>query len=239
VTALELRLQALGHELDVPPAPDLTAGVLDQLSLSGTRPFPWRRAGALALALVVIAVATAFAVPQARTAILHFFHVGGATVIRVDTLPPAVERKQAGGLGTPLSRAEAERQLGFRLALPRFAGDGPRRVYVIGNSVGTVVVRWHGRRVLLSEFPSFGDTSLKKLAVNATIIDPVAVNGRAGLWLQGGPHTLTYFDRELGFRESPVLIRGNVLLWVRGRLTLRLEGKLSRTQAIALAQTIR
>jgi hypothetical protein len=239
VTPLELRLQALGHELDVPPAPDLTDGVLDRLSLSGTRPFPWRRTATLALALIVIAVATAFAVPQARTAILHFFHVGGATVIRVDTLPPAVERKQAGGLGTPLSRAEAERQLGFRLALPRFAGDGPRRVYVIGNSIGTVVVRWQGRRVLLSEFPSFGDTSLKKLAVNATIVDPVEVNGRAGLWLQGGPHTLTYFDREFGFRESPVLIRGNVLLWVRGRLTLRLEGKLSRTQAIALAQTIR
>jgi len=240
VTPLELRLQALGHELEVPPAPDLTVGVLEQLSLSGTRPFPWRRAAVLALALVVISVATAFAVPQARTAILRFFHIGGATVIRVDTLPPAVERKDAGGLGTPLSRAEAERQLGFRLALPRFAGGGPRRVYVIADSVGTVVVRWHGRRVLLSEFPSFGATSLKKLAVNATIVDPVEVNGRAGLWLQGGPpHTLTYFDRQFGFRETTVVIRGNVLLWVRGRLTLRLEGKLTRRQAIALAQTIR
>src|SRR5207302_237527 len=49
MTPLELRLQALGHELEVPPAPDLTAGVLEQLSLSGTRPFPWRRAAVLAL----------------------------------------------------------------------------------------------------------------------------------------------------------------------------------------------
>lgn len=236
MTQLELRLQALGHELELPSPPDLTAGVLERLS--GTRPFPWRRATALAFALVVIAVSTAFAVPQARTAILRFFRLGGATVVRVDTLPPAVERKEVGGLGTPMSRAEAERQLGFRLALPRFAGDGPRRVYVIGNSVGTVVVRWHGRRVLLSEFPSFGTASLKKLAANATIVDPVEVNGRAGLWLRGGPHTLTYFDRELGFRERPVLIRGNVLLWVRGQLTLRLEGRLSRRQAITLAQTV-
>ena len=238
MTPLELRLQALGHELEVPPAPDLTAGVLQRLE--GGRPFPWRRAAVLALALVAIAVATAFAVPQARTAILRFFHIGAATVIRVHTLPPAVERKDAGGLGMPLSRAEAERQLGFRLALPRFTGEGPRRVYVIADSVGTVVVRWHGRRVLLSEFPSFGATSLKKLAVNATIVDPVEVNGRAGLWLQGGPsHTLTYFDRQFGFRETTVVIRGNVLLWVRGLLTLRLEGKLTRRQAIALAQSIR
>jgi hypothetical protein len=235
--ALELRLRALGRELELPPEPDLAAGILGQLE--GRRPFQWRPAAALALALVAIAVATAFAVPQARTAILRFFHLGGATVIRVETLPPAVERKHAGGLGTPVPRVEAERRLGFRLALPRFAGSGPQRVYVIRESVGTVVVRWHGRRVLLSEFSSFGETGLKKLAANATIIDPVELNGRAGLWLEGGPHTLTYFDRELGYRESTILIRGNVLLWLRGKLTLRLEGNLIRSQAIELARTIR
>jgi hypothetical protein len=238
VTSLELRLRALGHDLDFPTEPDLAPAVREQLSLSGARPFPWRRTAALAFALVAIAVATAFAVPQARTAILRFFHLGGATVVRVETLPPAVERKQAGGLGTPMSRAAAERVLGFRLALPRFAGKGPGRVYVIGDSLGTVVVRWHGRRVLLSEFPSFGVTSLKKLSGNATVVDFVEVNGRAGLWLQGGPHTLTYFDRQRGYSEGPVLIRGNVLLWLRGQLTLRLEGKLTRSQAIALAQTV-
>ena len=239
MSELELQLVVLGRELELPAAPDLAPKVLDQLSLSGARPFPWRRAAALAFALVAIAVATAFAVPQARTAILRFFHLGGATVIRVDTLPPAVERKEAGGLGTPLSRAEAERRLGFHVALPRFAGNAPRRVYVVGDSLGTVVVRWHGRRVLLSEFPSLGVSSLKKLAVNATIIDPVEVNGRAGLWLQGGEHVLTYFDRNTGFRMRPIVIRGNVLIWLRGQLTLRLEGKLSESQAIALARTIR
>ena len=236
--ALELRLRALGHELELPPEPDLARRV-KQLSVSGTRPFPWRRTVALAFALVAIAVAAAFAVPQARTAILRFFHLGGATVIRVETLPPAVERKQAGGLGRPMPRAEAERRLGFRLELPRFAGGGPRRVYVIGQAVGTMVVRWHSRRVFLSEFLSFGETGLKKLAVNATIIDSVEVNGRPGLWLQGGPHTLTYVDRELGFQQRTILIRGNVLLWLHGGLTLRLEGNLTRSQAIELARTIR
>ena len=238
MTSLEIRLRAVGHELDVPAEPDLAPAVFEQLSLSGTRPFAWRRAAALALALVAIAIAAAFAVPQARTAILRFFHLGGATVIRVQTLPPAVERPQAGGLGRPMSLDEAEQLLGFKLALPRFEGGGPRRVYVIADSVGTVIVRWHGRRVLLSEFPSFGGQSLKKLAARATIIDPVEVNGRAGLWLQGGPHTLTYFDRQLGYQEQTILIRGNVLLWLRGGLTLRLEGNLTRLEAIELAQTV-
>src|SRR5207244_3067329 len=101
--ALALRAAAEHRPGDAVPSPEaaLAAGVLGRLSPSGTRPFQWRRAVVLALALVAIAVATAFAVPQARTAILRFFHLGGATVIRVETLPPAVERKHAGGLGRP------------------------------------------------------------------------------------------------------------------------------------------
>jgi hypothetical protein len=237
MTALELQLRALGHQLELPSEPDLVSGVLDRLE--GRRPFQWRRAAVLALALVAIAVGAAFAVPQARTAILRFFHLGGATVERVDTLPPAVERKQAGGLGRPFSRAEAERRLGFELLLPALQGEGPQRVYVIGDSVGTVVLRSHGKRVFLSEFTSFGAQWLKKLADGGTIIDPVTVNGREGLWIKGAPHTLTYFDRNRGIQERTVLIRGNVLLWLRGPLTLRLEGELTEAQAIALARRVR
>jgi len=237
VTSLELRLRALGHELDIPPERDLAPAVIERLSLSRTRPFPWRRAGVLALALVAIAVGAAFAVPQARTAILRFFHIGGETIIRVETLPPAVERAQAGGFGMPVSRPEAEHTLGFRLMLPPFHGSGPDRVYVLGDSVGTVILRSHGRPVLLSEFSSAGEMGLKKLTVNQTSVQWVRVDGRDAIWIRG-THTLTYFDRQLGFREQTIRIRGNVLVWTGGRLTLRLEGSLTRAQAIALARTI-
>ncbi|HKD34040.1 MAG TPA: hypothetical protein VKB73_11365 [Gaiellaceae bacterium] len=237
MTSLEIRLRALGHELDLPPdPPDLATRVLAELQ--GRRPFPWRRAAVLALAVLAIAVAAAFAVPQARTAILRFFHLGGANVIRVDTLPPARERSLTHGFGKPLPQAGAERLLGFRMALPPVHGHPPARVYVIGNSIGTVALRRHGRPVLLSEFKSFGAQSLKKLMTAATTVEPVTVNGGAGLWIKGAPHTLTYFDRSFGFQERPVLIRGNVLLWVRGPLTLRLEGDLDRAAAIELARTV-
>jgi hypothetical protein len=237
VTSLEIRLRALAHDLDIPPERDLAPSVIAQLSLSGTRPFAWRRAAVLALALVAIAVGAAFAVPQARSAILRFFHLGGETIIRVDTLPPAVERSQAAGLGSPLSRSKAVRTLGFRLLLPPVHGKGPERVYLLGDSVGTVVLRSHGRPVLLSEFSSPGEMGLKKLTVNETRVQWVQVDGRAALWIRG-THTLSYFDRQLGFREQTIRIRSNVLVWTRGRLTLRLEGALTRAQAIALAQTV-
>ena len=238
MSALELRLRALGQSLELPSEPDLAGGVLERLE-GRRRPFPWRRGLVLAFALVALAVGAAFAVPQARSAILRFLHLGGATVIRVETLPPAVERARAGGLGRPLSLPEAERQVGFRLLLPPFKGVEPGRVYVLGDSLATVIVRAHGRTVLLSEFPSFGAGTLKKLAIGKTVIESVQVNGADGLWLEGGTHTLAYFDRSFGFREQTVLVHGNVLLWVRGGLTLRLEGKLRKAQALALARRVR
>ncbi len=107
---LEQRLHTLGQELEYPPEPDVAPAVLAQLD---RRPFPWR-AVAIAVAVLAVAVGAAFAVPQARTTILRWFHLRGVTVERVETLPPAEERSQAGGLGRPLSRGEAERVVGLR-----------------------------------------------------------------------------------------------------------------------------
>ncbi len=230
MSGLELRLVELGRELDVPGAPDLAPRVLERLE--GRRPFPWRPLG-VALAVVVAAAAIAFAVPQARSAILRFFHLGGASVVRVDTLPPAVERSRADGLGEPLTRAAAERRLGFKLVLPSAA----RRVYVLGDSLASVVVRAYGRPVLVSEFPGEGQF-IEKLVAGRTDVERLRVDGQPALWLEGAPHVLQYFDRRRGFREEPILIRGNVLLWVRGPVTLRLEGKLTKAQALELAHRL-
>ena len=113
------------------------------------------------------------------------------------------------------------------------------RAYVIGDSVASVLLRFRGKTVLLSEFPSYGGEALKKLSVNATVIEPARVGRAEGLWIEGAPHVLTWIDRETGYRERPILIRGNVLLWLRGDLTLRLEGRLTKAQALELASTIR
>jgi hypothetical protein len=70
------------------------------------------------------------------------------------------------------------------------------------------------------------------------VIEPVTVDGARGLWLQGPPHTLTYVDRLGEYREKTVRIHGNVLLWTRGELTLRLEGKITKARALQLARRI-
>jgi hypothetical protein len=224
---------ALGRELEVPAEPDVAPRVLERLE--GRRPFPWRSV-ALAFAVLAIALGAAFAVPQARTSILRFFHVGGATVERVEALPPAVERSEAGGLGTPLSRAGAEQRVGFELLLPPIK---PARVYVLGDSLASVLLRADGHPVVLSEFSAVDGELLKKLVSEHTTVEPIQVKGAHGLWIEGPPHTLTYFDSSRGFQERPILIRGNVLLWVKGGLTLRIEGKLTKSQAGSLAGRVR
>ena len=236
MSELELQLLAVGRELELPAERDLAPAVVARLE--GQRPFPWRRAALVALAVLVVAIAAAFAVPQARTTILRWFHLGGVTIERVDTLPPAVERSMAGGLGRPTSLPAAERAVGFRILLPPLKCRCRRvRAYVLGDSMATVVLGpSHGRRMLLSEFPSLGPESLKKLTFGETTVEPVEVNGRQGLWIAGGTHTLRYYDRALGVRSQNVLIHGNVLIWVRGTLTLRLEGRLTKHEALFFAR---
>src|SRR5436309_2843432 len=233
MTELEGQLRAL--PVAVPDAPDLAPAVLARLDGQG-RPFPWRRPAVLALAVVAVAIAAAFAVPQARTTILDWFHIGGATIERVETLPPAVERSQAGGLGRPMSLKAAERAVGFDLLLPPYKCCGPGRVYVLRDSMATVILGiGRNHRALLSEFRSFGPFTLKKLAFGQSEVESVQVDGHEGVWIHGGPHTLRYFDKRLGVREKTVLIHGNVLIWVRGGLTLRLEGRLTKAEALSFA----
>ena len=230
MSSLEQRLQELGRELAFPAEPDLSADVRNT-----GRPFPWRRV-ALAAAVVAVALGAAFAVPQARTAILRWFHLRGVTVERVETLPEAQERSSAGGLGPRLTLEQAQRRLGFRLLLPQL--DGRPSAYVLDNALGTVILRLGDRPVLLSEYLARSYTLLKKSVSEKSVVEPVRVEGERGLWLEGPPHTLTYFNGSGEFRQRTVKITGNVLLWTHGPVTLRLEGRISRAQALRLARRL-
>jgi hypothetical protein len=230
VNELELRLEELGRELAFPPAPDLVPGVLEHTQ---RKPFAWGRV-AVAVALALVALAAAFAVPSARSAFLRFFHLGGATVVRVDTLPRSVERSRTAGLGFQVSLSEAQRRAGLRLVLP--PGERPSRAYLLGDSLVTVALEAFGKSVLLSEFGSFGPGSLEKLTGQEANVEQTQVGGAEAVWIQG-PHAFEYFGRA-GFRQAPVAQHGNVLLWLHGRLTLRLEGPLTKAQALELARRI-
>jgi hypothetical protein len=220
VSPLEHALVALGRELELPPAPDLVPEVRARLD-----PRRSRRPLVLALtAAALVAIAAALAVPQARSTILRFFHLGGVTIERVETLPPAQERPLTQGLGTRLTTSEAERRVNFKpLLLP-----GIHSVYVDEGAV-LALLRERGQTVLLTEFG--GGFYMKKVVGGQARIEQVRIGRDYGLWVGGARHVFR-------MPSHAPRMAGNVLLWTHGDVTLRLEGRLTRAQAIALAERI-
>jgi hypothetical protein len=233
MTELEQALLTLGRELEVPAAPDLRPIVRARLERRARS----RRAFVLAFALLVVVVGIAFAVPQARSAILRFFHVGAATVERVKTLPPAHERPLVAGLGRGRQRAAAERIAGFRMQLPSFEGGTPTRYYA---RPGVIAVTFRaGKRVLLVELSGEQLGLTKKYVSGKTEVVPVAVSDvYFGLWLEGGPHVVLYRTPSGDELNATTRLAGNVLLWEAHGRTYRLEGDLDRKDALNLARKI-
>src|SRR5687767_7949912 len=124
---LERRLQALGGELVYPPTPTFDLG-FDRRPARRLRPL----ALGLAVLLAVLAGVLAFS-PGARSAFLEIFHLKGASVELVDTLPQV--EVQPIDFGERVSREEAERRVGFKLV---DVGE-PDAVFVRGARIASLV----------------------------------------------------------------------------------------------------
>jgi hypothetical protein len=232
MTELERALVALGRELDFPPEPDLAGVVRARLERRPRR----RRALAFAVALVVVAFGIAMAVPQARSAILDFFRIGSVSVQRVETLPAARERPLAAGLGQPLARHDAELRAHLPIRLPDLGGPQPTRYYARPGMIATLL-QYQGAAVLLAEMRDDQVSAGKKFTAQATRVESVQL-GRYGIWIEGGRHVLTW---QFGPAEPQLIqtrLAGNVLIWLDGTTTYRLEGDLSKSQALKLAHEI-
>jgi hypothetical protein len=228
MTELERALLLLGRELDFPAEPDLRSGVRERIE----RKRRVRRALVFAVALVVVAFGIAMAVPDARSSILRFFHIGSATVERVHTLPPAGERPLAAGLGPTLSRHDAEARSGVPLVV---SGVTPTRYYAQPGLIATLL-EYRGKPVLLAEMGGDQAALTKKFVTPETRVEPAEI-GSNGLWIEGGRHVLIWQAGTATFQRVSRLA-GNVLLWVEGDRTFRLEGDLTKGQMLQLARDI-
>src|SRR4051812_1103605 len=228
MTELERALTLLGRELDFPAEPDLRSRVRERIE----RKRRVRRALVFAVALVVVAFGVAMAVPDARSSILRFFHIGSATVERVHTLPPARERPLAAGLGPALSRHDAEARSGVPLVL---GGVKPIRYYAQPGLIATLL-EYRGKPILLAELGGDQAAITKKFVMPETRVEPAEI-GSIGLWIEGGRHVLIWQAGTATFQRVSRLA-GNVLLWVEGERTFRLEGDLNKRQMLELGRDI-
>jgi hypothetical protein len=228
MTELERALVQLGRELDWPAEPDLGSRVRARIERKR-----FARPLVVAVALAVVAFAIAFAVPQARSSILRFFHIGAVTIERVETLPAAQERPLAAGLGPALTLSEAEAQSGVPLVLH---GAKPQNFYARRGLIATLI-RYHGKPILLAELQGEQVGITKKLVSPGTHVEPAAI-GSLGLWLSGGRHLLIWETGAGSTGRIEPRLAGNVLIWTEGDRTFRLEGALDKSRMLKLGSQI-
>jgi hypothetical protein len=203
-------LELLGAEVEWPATPAFTPRAAPAQSRRRRRP---SRRLVLVIALGVLALAAG---ALAATGVIHF---GGATITRVDTLPP-VDKAPGLALGTPITMAEARRLLPFTVP-PRLAR--PDAVYTRDGTVNLLYLRNGKPRAVLTVFRE-GRGILDKLVYTTTKVRRVRVNGDPGLYV-AGVHIVDFLYGGAPRLSQPTL------LWVHDNLTYRLEAR----DALALA----
>jgi hypothetical protein len=219
---LDRELVALGAHVALPGERDLWPGIRSRLAERRRR--PWLRVAAVAVAAVAAAVGVAFAVPPARSAILRFFGLEGVSITRVEKLPPVTHGDAV--VGHPTTLDGAARRLDFRPLLPDVGT--PASVYFDPSNVAVLIVYGRPARLRLEE-TRLGVFS--KIVTSQGAIDRVTVNGDPGIWFTA-PHV---FD---DFFSQPRLA-GNALIWEHQGLTLRLEGRFTKAEALRIARSAR
>jgi len=230
VSELEHRLQALGGEIAYPATPRFDLGFERRPPRA-----PRLRPLALGFAVLLAVLAGVLALsPGARSAFLEIFELKGATVERVEELPEV--EVQAVDFGAPVSREEAERRLGFELV---DLGE-PDAIFARGNQIATLVYGPVEKpRLVLSQLNgAVWDGFAKKAAGGGTRIEQVRVNGERGLFVSGDEHFVMYLDENSNIADDVTYLAGTVLLWNRGDVLLRLEGDLTRAEALELAESV-
>jgi hypothetical protein len=157
------------------------------------------------------------------------------------------------GLGERVTLAEARRRVGFPVLVPTAAGfQRPDAVFVnqrlpVGGRVDLVYRARPGlpaspftdAGLLVTQFRGQLTADFIKKVVGMGVVEEVTVAGEPGYWFSGEPHFFTYRDAAGGITDERTRLAGNTLVWQRGEQTLRLEGQLSKEEALRIAASMR
>ena len=262
---LDRRLAELGTHLEWPDTPDVRPALRARLAAVPARPVRRLRPLLVAAAIAVTLLGGLAASPEARSAILRLLRLRGVTVEQVDRplAPPRTEAASSTArrddrptgidavlpeLGEAVSLAAARRRAPFTVLVPRALG-APDAVRVTAPAAGPTVVsllyaprsglaptRVADLGLLVTQFRGSVVTEfLGKLAGTGTRVERVSVDQEPAIWLEGEPHFVFFRDPGGAIAEDTLRLSGNTLLWERDGLLLRLEGRLTRDEALRLA----
>jgi hypothetical protein len=267
VPDLEQQLSALSSALEWPATPDLASRWESYLPASrrGRRdsagwggPIGNQRQWALAAAAVILALAALGAYPPTREAIASWVNVH--TIFqRVTHLatpspqPPGPLGKRL-GLGAQTTLAAAQKQITWHIDVPSILGK-PDEVYlqpppdapaqgevtlVYATRPGIPVAGQTGVSVLLTEARGAVDQNFfGKMIGPDTTLEAVTVAGsQQGYWISGPLNEFFFTDANGGFRSETVRLAANTLILDYGGTVIRIEGNLTKAQAVEIATSL-
>lgn len=239
MSTLEHALTELAAHVEFPPTPDFT-GLLEARPATPRR--FWRPLVVALAALVVAAGAVFAASSEARNTVLDWFGVGGVRIERVPQLS-VVPRRTVIAFGRPTTLGAARELADFPVRLPHLDGLGsPNRVFLDSNVPGSLVTLLYGRpwraRLVLSQWRANTEVYFHKLISYSTEARRVRVNGGPGLWVSGAEHSIFYRSGDGSTGSTPVYLAGNVLVWMEGPISHRLEADVSLREALTIARSL-
>ena len=265
--ALEDALRAAGERIEFPdssgvaervgarlgPRPTLRLVSTRRALRPGGRASRWQRAVAIAAAVALLASGVLALSPRARRAVADFLGLRGERIKVVPSLVPSpAPLGTALQLGQMTTIAGAQEKVPFTILAASAPGLGTPVVYlgytfpdgqvsfVYPPSPGIPSVGTSGVGILLTEFRGRPDQQfIEKFIAAGTSIQAVTVDGALGYWIAGGVHEIVYLDPDGVPISNTLRLAGNVLLWQRGDVTLRIESSLSLEQALAIARSVR
>ena len=242
---LEDRLRSLGDALDLDAGDDgrVVDAVLARLDeptdRRTTSDRSWLR---VAAALVLVVALVAVAAPSSRRTVADWLGFDGVRIERRPDAPGASVPDPFGADDSQPDATEADATEADDTEPDATEADDTEpddSDEPTEPSTGTIgsVVDVDGRDILVSEFVgSLDNPAIGKTVGDGTNVQQVEVGGELGLWIDGAPHDVSFFDEQgdLVFER----FAGNTLLWQDGSIVRRLEGFADVGSAIEYAEEI-
>lgn len=255
---LEERLSLLRTDIAWPATPQLAALVGARIRGPMVLRRPWfQNRWALAAAAVVALAAGLLAYTPSREAIAGWVNLH-TIITRVNHLPtpspqPPGPLGQRLGLGQPTTLSDAQSKVTWTIVVPASLGR-PDEVYLqlppLGPPQGELTLVYKERpglrasaqtgvAVLITEANGKVDANYfgKMLGTEATLED-VTVNGHPGYWISGTPHGFFFTDADGNFRNETFRLASNTLIFDDNGIIVRIEGDLTKAQALEIATSL-
>jgi hypothetical protein len=251
---LEQQLAELGRALDWPVTPNLAPKVTNRISFR-RQWFESRWAIAAAVAIAILAALLAY--PPSRDAIADWLNLRTRIqpVPHLQTpspLPPGPLGERI-GLSALTTLPAARAAVSWQVLLPQSLGQ-PDEVYFelppTGPADGEVTLVYSARpgvpvsaqtgvSVLVTEVRGrVTSDSFGKTVGPGTKIEAVSVAGHEGYWISGAPHVFFFIDDAGDVRYETLRLATNTLLIDEGGTIARIEGDLTKDQALEIAASL-